>query len=223
MYKRILFLLFLFPLISNAAGGIGLSATRVIFLASSDQNSISVINQQDNKRYLINAWVENSDGKKTTDFVITPPLFVSEPGTENSLRIYRNTSGFPKDRESLYWLNVKSIPAIDKKTLQNNNTLQLAVLTREKIIVRPDSLNSEVKAALDKISISRSGNRVNIKNGSPFYIAMVNIKVSGKELPAQNIPPFGEVSLNSLNNSNKISYQTVNDYGALTPVVIKTY
>ena len=115
-------------------GGIALGATRVIYPQGSEQISLSVNNTDSQGIFLIQSWVENVDNKKSSDFVVTPPLFVIKPKKENTLRVMYigQDISLPKDRESLYWMNVKAIPAASKEA-QNKNTLQIAVLNRIKL------------------------------------------------------------------------------------------
>ncbi|MDI5434720.1 fimbria/pilus periplasmic chaperone, partial [Salmonella enterica subsp. enterica serovar Kentucky] len=48
------------------------------------------------ERYLVNSWIENSAGQKEKTFIVTPPLFVSEPKSENTLRIIYATMVYAK-------------------------------------------------------------------------------------------------------------------------------
>lgn len=78
--------------------------------------------------------MENASESKSSDFVVTPPLFVMKPQKENTLRImYVGPNNLPADRESLYWVNVKAIPSAAKDT-KGKNTLQIAVLSRIKLL-----------------------------------------------------------------------------------------
>lgn len=65
---------------------------------------------------------------------MTPPLFVSEAKSENTLRIIYAGAPLPKDRESLFWMNVKAIPSVNKNSLEGKNVLQLAILSRIKLL-----------------------------------------------------------------------------------------
>ncbi len=59
---------------------------------------------------------------------------------ENTLRIIDATNNqLPQDRESLFWMNVKAIPSMDKSKL-SDNTLQLAIISRIKLYYRPGKL-----------------------------------------------------------------------------------
>lgn len=133
---------------SKAVGGVSLGATRVIYPMNAKQASLSIINHSKKDRYLINAWVETTAGEKTKSFLVTPPLFVAEPAAENTFRIVSLATNLPQDRESVFWLNVKSIPSVDKKILEEKNLLQLAVLSRIKLFVRPEKLKTTSEDAL---------------------------------------------------------------------------
>lgn len=69
------------------AGGIALGSTRVIYPQGSKQVSLPVINSSDSNVFLIQSWISNADGSRTSDFIMTPPLFVIQPKKENLLRI----------------------------------------------------------------------------------------------------------------------------------------
>lgn len=64
------------------AGGIALGATRVIYPQGSKQTSLPIINSSASNVFLIQSWVANADGSRSTDFIITPPLFVIQPKKE---------------------------------------------------------------------------------------------------------------------------------------------
>ncbi|MBS6124945.1 MAG: fimbria/pilus periplasmic chaperone, partial [Veillonella sp.] len=144
MTKIKLLMLIIFYLIisasAHAAGGIALGATRIIYPADAKQTAVWIRNSHTNERFLVNSWIENSAGVKEKSFVVTPPLFVSEPKSENTLRIIYAGVPLPKDRESLFWMNVKAIPSVNKNSLEGKNVLQLAILSRIKLFVRPNNL-----------------------------------------------------------------------------------
>lgn len=116
MTKIKLLMLIIFYLIisasTHAAGGIALGATRIIYPADAQQTAVWIRNSHTNERFLVNSWIENSSGVKEKSFIITPPLFVSEPKSENTLRIIYTGPPLAADRESLFWMNVKTIDLI---------------------------------------------------------------------------------------------------------------
>lgn len=180
---------------------------------------MSVNNTDGQGVFLIQSWVENADSKKSSDFVVTPPLFVIKPKKENTLRVMYigQDASLPKDRESLYWMNVKAIPAATKES-QNENTLQIAVLNRIKLFVRPKGLNMPPADAPAKLRFHQTGSQLTIKNPTPYYVTLVELTEGSAALPATMVPPLGQSSLVVPSTAHgDISFQTVNDYGANTP------
>lgn len=204
---------------AQAAGGIGLGATRVIYPADAKQTSLSITNSDTKERYLVNSWVENNLGAKDKSFIVTPPLFVSEPKSENTLRIIYVGPPLPVDRESIFWMNVKAIPSVDKNTVDSSNVLQLAILSRIKLFVRPKNLQMQPEEALKQVRFSRSGEHLSIHNPSPYYVSTVNLKVGKEKLPNTMVAPksVAQVAVPA-GAQGGVSFQTVNDYGAVTPV-----
>ncbi|OON40531.1 fimbrial chaperone protein FimC [Izhakiella australiensis] len=204
---------------ANAQGGIALGSTRVVYPADSKQVSLSVNNSSRQERYLINSWVSDQHDKKSKDFIVTPPLFVSEPSQENTLRIMYIGKPLPADKETLFYLNVKAIPSVDKKSVENKNVLQLAVLSSIKLFVRPAGLPVSPEDAPAMLRFSRRANSLTVHNASPYFVTLVNLKFAGQPLSALMVAPGanGRVSLPK-GKSGKVTFQTINDYGALSSV-----
>lgn len=203
----------------NAEGGISLGATRVIYPAGAKQASLAINNSDKKSRFLISSWVEDEQGQKVKTFAVTPPLFVSEPDSENTLRIIYVGPPLPGDRESLFWLNVKAIPSVDKESLAGKNVLHLAILSRIKLFVRPPTLSEPVKEAPAALSFAREGNTLKINNASPFYLSLVNVHINQRKLDNVMVAPkkSTQVALPS-DIRGDLTFQTVNDYGAVTAV-----
>lgn len=214
----LLLLLSIGVLPARAAGGIALGATRVIYPADAKQSSLALSNSNKQERYLINAWIENANGQKEKTFVITPPLFVSEPDSENTLRIIYAGPALASDKETLFYLNVKAIPSMDKKNGENSNVLQLAILSRIKLFVRPKNLEISAAQAIDKLAFTRKGTALSINNPSPYYVTLVNLQLAGKKLENVMIAPKSTASVAlPAAAQGVLSWQSVNDYGAITP------
>jgi fimbrial chaperone protein len=202
------------------AGGIALGATRVVYPADAKQASLAVTNSDKNLRFLIQSWVETTNGEKTTDFIMTPPLFVSKPQGENTLRIMYVGQTPPTDRESVYWINVKAIPAVEREAVQGKNVLQLAVLSRIKLFVRPAGLAMSPADAPAKLTFHKQGNKISINNPTPYYITLVNFNIGNHNLPNTMAAPKSNTDIAIPAGVNgSIKYQTINDYGANTPSI----
>lgn len=196
------------------AGGIALGATRVIYPQGEKQASLSIINSADSNVFLIQSWIADGDGNRSPDFIITPPLFVMQPKSENLLRIMYIGPSLPTDRESVFYLNSKAIPSIDKKALANN-TLQIATQSVIKLFVRPQGLPTPPTEAPATLRCHREGGRLTVANPSPYYVSLVDIRVGDKKLSNTMVSPKGVLTLNA--PQGRVSFQTVNDFGATTP------
>ena len=203
---------------TEAEAGVALGATRVIYPAGQKQVPLAVINNDEDSTYLIQSWVENAHDTKDGRFVITPPLFAIQGKKENTLRIVDATNGqLPQDRESLFWMNVKAIPSMDKSKL-SENTLQLAIISRIKLYYRPAKLAMAPDQAAEKLTFRRSADKLTLTNPTPYYLTVTNLKAGTKELESTLVPPLSEASVKFPSGAgNEISWQTINDYGALTP------
>jgi len=203
---------------SRAEAGVALGATRVIYPAGQKQVQLAVTNNNDNSTYLIQSWVENAEGVKDGRFVVTPPLFAMQGKKENTLRILDATSNqLPQDRESLFWMNVKAIPSMDKSKL-NDNTLQLAIISRIKLYYRPAKLVLPPDRAAEKLTFRRSAGTLTLINPTPYYLTVTELNAGTRVLENALVPPMGETRVKlPADAGGEITYKTINDYGALTP------
>lgn len=201
------------------AGGIALGVTRVVYPANAKQVSVPISNSDKKSRFLIQSWVDDESGKKSSSFIITPPLFVSKADSETTLRLMYTGAERVTDREQVYWLNSKAIPAVNREEIKDKNVLQIAILSRIKIFFRPLNLPYPASEAVSKMSFSRKGSMLNINNASPYYITLVNLSIDGRKLPNTMVAPqsVGGVSIKESDDGN-VRYQTINDYGANTPM-----
>lgn len=201
----------------KADGGIALGATRVIYPAQAKQTSLAINNSDSRARFLINSWIENERGEKEKTFVVTPPLFVSEPKSENTLRIIYAGKALPTDRESLFWMNVKAIPSIEKEQGAGKNVLNLAILSRIKLFVRPQGLPGTSKDAPEQLQFSRVANHLKITNPSAYYISLVNVHINHQKIDNIMVAPKNSTQIMlPANARGGVTFQTVNDHGALT-------
>lgn len=196
------------------AGGIALGSTRVIYPQGSKQVSLPVINSSDSNVFLIQSWISNADGSRTSDFIMTPPLFVIQPKKENLLRIMYVGPSLPTDRESVFYLNSKAIPSVDKAWLASNS-LQIATQSVIKVFIRPKNLPVLSTDAPGLLRCHSQNGRITITNPSPYYVSLVEIHAGSQKLPNTMVAPKGELTLKSA--ESQLSFQTVNDFGATTP------
>ena len=199
-------------------GGIIINGTRIIYPALQKQVSISVRNTSDESSYLVQSWVEDDKGEKSQDFIVTPPLYVSGPGHENTLRLIY--AGLPArtDRESLYYFSSKAIPSVDKEEVEGKNTLMVAAVTRIKLFVRPAGLIPSVDKAPTELTFHRLGSQMRISNPTPYYLTLVEMNMAGRTLPDTMVAPRDSVLLSLPAGAGiNVVFRTINDFGAVTP------
>lgn len=204
---------------NTASAGIIPGGTRVIFPEANREVSLSIRNSDKATDYLVQSWLDNENDGNTArvPFVITPPLFRLDREKESILRIATTGASLPADRESLYWLSIKGIAATQKN--QEQNHLQVVVRHRLKLIYRPRALNSQGAAeAYKSLQFRRQGQTLIINNPTPYYVSFFSLKVGGVSVDNPGmVTPFGEHRV-SASGSGVIEWQSVNDFGASSPV-----
>jgi P pilus assembly chaperone PapD len=193
--------------------GVVVGGTRLIYDGGKKESALN-INNPDAVPYLIQSWVDAQEGDSAkAPFIITPPLFRLDGGQNNLLRVVRAGGNLPTDRESLYWLNVKAIPSVEKK----ENTLQIAIKTRIKLIYRPQGLVGNLEEAAGKVTWRRNGDRLQVTNPSPYYLTFFNLKLNGRAITGNTmVAPQASASFplpTASGTGGSLSWQIINDYG----------
>ncbi|PLR33054.1 hypothetical protein CYR55_17755 [Chimaeribacter californicus] len=205
--------------------GVIIGGTRVVFAGNNKETSLNVSNPEQERPYLIQSWVEGENGEKAP-FLVTPPLFRLDPGQENVLRIVLTRSGLPQDRETLYWLNIKSVPQLEKSNSEAN-MLHLTVKTRLKLFYRPAALAKGAEEAWRQLTFTVRGNTLSAQNPTPYYVNLKQISADGKpvqaSLAALTLAPFARHDYPlPAGAAGQISWSVITDYGSSTPVQKQT-
>ncbi|EDT6764386.1 molecular chaperone [Salmonella enterica subsp. enterica] len=213
-YSPLIAATFLFTM-TTAQAGVVVGGTRIIYNGDKKETSISVKNP-DKSSYLIQSWSdsgENSTAK--SPFMVTPPLFRLGAGQENMLRIIRTGSSLPEDKESLFWMNIKSIPATKKQ--DNVNTLQIAVKTRIKLIYRPQALSQQPENVTEKLIWKRSGSNLTVTNPTAYYMNFSTLKVGNSTVKdATYVAPMSTATftLPAGSTTGDVRWTLISDYGS---------
>lgn len=140
----------------QVAAGVVIGGTRLVYSGAKKEATIRVKNPDD-MPYLVQSWVNaDLEGNVKAPFMVTPPLFRLNGGRENTLRVMKTAQALPEDRESVFWLSVKSVPPEAEGT---GNHLQIAVRTRIKLFYRPASLSGSLEEAAKKCAGSAAATR----------------------------------------------------------------
>lgn len=200
--------------ISYAASGFQFPLKRYVY-PEQNSNGISVTLTNNTKiPYLLESWVSSADNitllpvsdirNDNTPFIILPPLTKLEPQTTFSWRVRRtgdsvNGKKIPEDRESLFWIGMKAIPA-ENKMEESGFVLKISPEFYFKLLYRPKAIeNIELKDIEDKIIFTRTETELLVKNLSPLFITFDELMVGKINLNDDNNPitlqPFSIKSL----------------------------
>ncbi|EEP96774.1 fimbrial chaperone protein [Yersinia aldovae ATCC 35236] len=205
--------------ISNAAyAGVIITGSRLIYDSSKKEASVAIRNPDEGMPYLIQSWVDNysSNNTQKPPFVVTPPLFRLDGKQENILRVMLTGGALPNDKESIFWVNIKAIPATQKNAV---NRLSISINSKMKLIYRPRNLFNGASEAYKKVTFSRVNNQLQITNPTPYYISFSRIYINNQPIKESvMVSPFDKKVLSQpIGASAQISWGTINDYGGITP------
>lgn len=215
--KRTLAIAWLFCISSLqlAQAGVVVGGTRLVFKGSAKDASISLENTE-KTAYLVQSWIDDeTDGNAKAAFLVTPPLFRLAPQSSNLLRVIR-TGTLPADRESLFWLNVRSIPAQSAPGGAQNNQLTLSVQSRIKLIYRPPALlEQSVDEAAAGLRWRCAADGLWVENPSAYYMNFASVKLDGVAQKAPGfVAPGASKRYPGRSAACAVSWQVINDYGS---------
>ncbi|CAM3519180.1 putative fimbrial chaperone YraI [Klebsiella spallanzanii] len=220
MLKSLLKIVAVFSFSTSFAAhcGVVVDSTRHLYKEGAREISANLENK-DNIPYLIKSWVEPREGSQTSSFMVTPPLFRLEAKQKNTVRIFPNANiaSAPKDRETVYYFNVMSIPPTSDADTDKNK-IQLAVRHRMRLIYRPLSLQDRsINQEAKNLEWRKTNNKITLKNPTPFFIYFKSIKINGKEISGSinNIDAFmtKEFPLPTGVNGSEIEWKVATDNG----------
>ncbi len=208
-------------LVQSAYSAIALDRTRVIYNENDKSVSVGLTNEHKTSPYLAQTWIENDkDEKVNSPFIVTPPVHRLEANSKSQIKIQAipAVAQLPKDRESVYFLNVREIPPRSDKA----NVLQIALQTKIKLFYRPSAIS--IKERMDiipqenDIKIAKQGGNYIVKNPSPFFLSITKLKKGATDTENFEpimVPPRGEISLGKSAGDIGVSPTLVylNDFG----------
>ncbi|WP_333497378.1 fimbria/pilus periplasmic chaperone [Kluyvera sp. CHPC 1.251] len=205
--------------VSSAQASVVIGGTRLIFNGANKVATITVENK-DKVTNIVQSWITSLEptSAKQNLFVATPPLFKLKASEQGTVRIVRTGGTLPEDRESMFWLNVKGIPA--SENIADKNVVQFAINSRIKLIYRPSSLqDANVEDYASKLQWSQDGDGVKVNNTSPMYLSFSKVTVDGKDVSGSwFVAPFSTLRIPVLGASKRLGnraviWSVINDYG----------
>ncbi|MCI3970424.1 fimbria/pilus periplasmic chaperone [Burkholderia contaminans] len=217
-----------------------LNGTRVIFPEHARDVTIRMENSG-TQPVLAQSWIDDGRAdvppeQMRTPFVVAPTLVRVEAGRGAVLRITNMQESLPTDRESVFWLNVLEVPAVQQDA---ENQLRFAFRTRIKLFYRPSILVNDVDTAQDQLAwkvpaeATHAGQRqvaLEVSNPTPYYVSFGTVEgeVGGNFISAGGgmVAPFGtqRFPLPGVAQSHRptsVRYVTIDDYGGRTTITRK--
>jgi len=185
--------------------GIIASATRVIFREGDNEKSLMLLNTNDYP-IVVQTWVDDGDvnaapEQSTAPFVSLPAVFSMQPKTMKGLRLIYNQQSLPKDRESVFWINLYEIPPTRPVIPPLQPSVTMAMNTQMKIFYRPKAVvAAEKDAPKPMFTLKKEDNHYVLlcDNPSPVYLSFsrLALRIGQQNYPVQQesdmmTPPFG--------------------------------
>ncbi len=222
-----------YAMLTNAS--VTMTNTRVIFQAENKDQTLQFHNKG-NTPYIVQVWLDKGNDKSTPDtadapFIVTPQVFRINPNTGQTARLlYIGDNQHPKDRESIFYLNFRQIPAISQSTADQNKLI-MTFNSRFKVFYRPKTIVGNVEAMPKKwtytLQQQTKGSTVTVYNPTGYYAnlttATLKVKQQSYSIDPKSvamIAPYSSVTWPlpkkvTADQDSILSVTYVNDYGAI--------
>lgn len=224
--KKINVILSTLLLLSSAVqASLTMDRTRVIYDAAKPGVSVVVENTDTKDPFLVQTWLESSEGKKITEPLVALPLLQRiEPNQKKQIRInsVNEITPLPQDKESLMYFNILGVPP--KSNIEN--VVEVVIQSRFKLFYRPKGLQKYPENNWQQeLKVEKKNNQLYLNNPTPYHVVIININDSLKKAK-----DFSEVIVkpnsnfvyqlnNQQRNNNNIMVTYLDDYGA--PKILK--
>ncbi|MEG0008452.1 MAG: fimbria/pilus periplasmic chaperone [Aeromonas sp.] len=183
-----------------AEAALNLMQTRVIYQGG---EASLLVRNDGTEPSLLQAWVDRGDEQQgpaevSSPFLVVPPMMRLGAARGQTLRILGSElERLPRDRESLFWLNVLGLPP---KASASQASVQLAYRTRIKLFYRPPGLQGSAAEAVTRLRWQTQAQGLSVSNPSPFHVNLSEVLLeigAGKTRwqPGGLIPPYGMLQI----------------------------
>lgn len=200
-----------------AWSGVYIYGTRIIYPAQKKEITVQLMND-DKRSSLIQAWIDDGDTslppeKIQVPFILTPPVIRIAANSGQQLKIKQLAHHLPRDRESLFFLNVLDIPP-NSENNKESNVIKFALQNRIKLIYRPQGIPRVDKATFSRLQLSRTSGGLKIKNNSTNWITLPDIKANGKiNKETILLAPMTEQNISTTAVVNEYTVTLIDDSG----------
>ncbi|MBT0724902.1 fimbria/pilus periplasmic chaperone [Rosenbergiella sp. S61] len=225
--KKIFFTTIVFCVSFAVNANVIINGTRVIYPKDNKEVIVQLYNNGDSPS-LVQSWIDDGDINSTPEtskapFLVSPPVVKVDghSGQQVGLKLLGNT--LPSDKESMFYLNVLDIPPTPDN-LNGMNTIQMAIRSRIKVIVRPKEISSIKNTPSTQLIVSKNSNGVQLDNKGAYFINIANI-ICGQDSFLKEpliLRPFTRENIDTIRKvdvEEKCNLTYVDDLGAYTKVV----
>ena len=208
---------------NQASAALALDATRYIYSGNTAFVSAMVNNESDNT-YGGQVWVDNiveTDTRPT--FVATPSFFKIKGKGRQVFRIMKMSDHMPKDKESIYWVNLQEIPPA-----QEGSGLTMAIRMQVKLIYRPEAIVKDRPGAEANMTIKHLPGQQLLVNSTPYIFAIGEVLDSNDNAITFSKADTEKLTMFMPGDSVNVTGKTVkavsalSDYGSLDTYVLKS-
>ncbi|WP_149455239.1 fimbrial biogenesis chaperone [Escherichia albertii] len=206
------------------AASFGPRESTLIFDGRQNSTSYRIDNSDARLPWLVQAWVEDINEKRTDAFTSVPLVFRVEPSSTFTVRVVKKVE-VPEDRETLYWAVSNSLPGGERSEQKSDGdkiSAQLSLAYRFKVpmIYRPAALAGKPQQPEALQWRADKGGKMTVHNPTRYVVQLNYVNAGGKRYQGKGvswfISPEKSVTVDvSAGAGSRIKYGVVNDYGAV--------
>ncbi len=224
--KALLALLLLAGITPAPFAAVNVDRTRLVFAANDVVQSLTLTNDSVTPM-LLQVWTDagetaSSPDSSRTPLVVLPPVFKMQPDELRTLRVMLSSRrSLPRDRESLFWLNIYQIPPEQNATDSVTRKLVLPLRLRLKVFIRPHGLKAPTSNDERKLRFSIASQGITITNPTPWYMSLAVAPIKGISIGNIMLAPYEQrdVALSNMPAvGSTVDYAVINDWGTGGPI-----
>lgn len=211
-------------------------STRIIFPGQDREVTVRVSNEAENPS-LVQAWISEDVSSSAPSavkapFVLRPPVFRLDGGKGQVMRILHTGEPLPEDRESLFWLNAREVPASSREEDGSQRMLHLILNKKMKLLYRPKGLRASGASAAPKDlqwSVVQAGQNWELQahNRSPYFVNVNSVETAtGKiDVGTGAVPPLGTARYQLSHAQHQalgqqLKFEYITDLGAVRSITL---
>lgn len=212
-----------YAMLGSVTEGITLPMTRIIYHENEKNGITFTVTNNTEKVYLLQSRVINEGDDAEPDdpvpFIVVPPLTRFEPGDSVTLLIRQADKRIMNDRESLWRLALKTIPAQQDKnkseTQDGGTSLVLALQNNLKLFYRPTGMTEmTVDERAERLQFMRRDGYLTVSNPTPYHVTLGELTANGKPVTTDGvrmIAPYSSVSYPAEGTVSVVSWRVIDD------------